>query len=77
MESRERFQSSHTTSSDTMTDDDKKLTASDLAYWQTQMRWLIPLVQATGYQVVIDNPKSHEQISIDQNMKKLPELTLD
>lgn len=51
MESRERFQSSHTTSSDTMTDDDKKLTATDLAYWQTQMRWLIPLVQATGYQV--------------------------
>lgn len=77
MESREHFQSSHTTSSDTMTDDDKKLTAADLAYWQTQMRWLIPLVQATGYQVVIDNPKSHEQIIIDQNMKRLPELTLE
>ena len=41
------------------------------------MRWLIPLVQATGYQIVIDNPKSHEQIIIDQNTKVLPELTLE
>ena len=77
MESRARRQSSYTPSSGTSSDDEKQLSSSDLASWQTQMRWLIPFVQATGYQIVIDNPKSHKQIIIDKNTKELPELTLD
>ena len=76
MESRARRQSSFSPSSGTTSDDNKKLSDADLASWQIHMRWLIPLVQATGYQIVIDNPKSHEQIVIDQNTKLLPELTL-
>lgn len=77
MESRARRHSTFTPSSGTSSDDNKKLSEADLAGWQIHMRWLIPLVQATGYQIVIDNPKSHEQIIIDQNTKVLPELTLE
>jgi hypothetical protein len=77
MESRARRQSTFTPSSGTSSDDNKKLSEADLAGWQIHMRWLIPLAQATGYQIVIDNPKSHEQIIIDQNTKVLPELTLE
>ena len=77
MESRARRQSSYTPPSETSSDDDKQISSADLASWQTQMRWLIPFVQATEYQIVIDNPKSHEQIIIDKNTKELPELTLD
>jgi len=39
------------------------------------MRWLIPFVQATGYRIVIDNPKSRKQIIIDQNTTKFPHLS--
>lgn len=77
MESRARRQSTFTPSSGTSSDDNKKLSEADLAGWLIHMRWLIPLAQATGYQIVIDNPKSHEQIIIDQNTKVLPELTLE
>lgn len=77
MESRARRQSSFSPSSGTSSDDNKKLSDADLAGWDIHMRWLVPLVQATGYQIVIDNPKSHEQIIIDQNTKNLPELTLE
>ena len=77
MESRARSQSSYTPSPDSPSNDSKKLSSGDLASWQTQMRWLIPFVQATGNQVVIENPKSHEQIIIDKNTKELPELTLE
>lgn len=77
MESRARHQSSFTPTSATSSDDEKQISASELAIWQTQMRWLIPFVQATGNQVIIDNPKSHEQIIIDQNTNQLPELTLE
>lgn len=76
MESRARSQSSYTPSSDSSSDDCSKLSSGDLASWQTQMRWLLPFVQATGYRVVISNPKSHEQIVINQDTKELPELTL-
>lgn len=76
MESRARRQSSFSPSSRTSSDDNKKVSNADLASWQIHMRWLIPLAQATGFQIVIDNPKSHEQIIIDQNTKVLPELTL-
>lgn len=48
-----------------------------LASWQTDMPWLIPFVQATGYSVVITNSKSHEQITIDPTTKELPPLTLE
>ena len=77
MESRARRQSSFSPRSGASSDDYKKLSDADLAGWQTHMRWLIPLAQATGYQIVIDNPKSHEQIIIDQNTKALPKLTLE
>lgn len=77
MESRARSQSSYTPSPVSSSDDSKKLSSGDLASWQIQMRWLIPFVQATGNQVVIENPKSHEQIIIDKNTKELPELSLE
>lgn len=77
MESRARRQSSYTPPSGTSSNDDKQLSPFDLASWQPQMRWLIPFVQATGNQVVIENPKSHEQIIINQNTKVLPGLTLE
>ncbi len=77
MENRARRQSSYTPSSGTSSDNNKKLSNADLASWENNMRWLIPLAQATGYKIVIDNPKSHEQIIIDQNTKTLPELTLE
>ena len=54
-----------------------ELSEADLRSWSTDMRWLIPFVQATGYRIIIENPKSHEQIVIDQNTKELPELTLE
>ena len=53
-----------------------QLSNANLRRWKTDMRWLIPFVQATGYRIVIENPKSHEQIVIDQNTKELPPLTL-
>ncbi|MBR1903012.1 MAG: hypothetical protein IJ826_08575 [Bacteroidaceae bacterium] len=39
------------------------------------MRWLIPFVQATGYRVVIENPKSHETIVVDKDTREFPRLT--
>lgn len=54
-----------------------ELSEADLSSWSTDMRWLIPFVQATGYRIVIENPKSHERITIGQNTKELPELTLE
>ena len=59
------------------TNNENELTEADLSSWHTDMRWLIPFVQATGYRIVIDNPKSHERIIIDNNTKELPELTLE
>lgn len=53
------------------------LSDADLSSWSTDMRWLIPFVQATGYQIVLENPKSHEKIIIDQDTKELPSLTLE
>ena len=43
--------------------------------WNKSMRWLIPFVQATGYRVVIENPKSHETIVIDKDTHEFPRLT--
>lgn len=43
--------------------------------WNKSMRWLIPFVQATGYRVVIENPKSHETIVIDKDTQDFPRLT--
>ncbi len=59
------------------TEKDKHLSDANLCAWHTDMRWLIPFVQATGYRIVIENPKSHEQIVIDQNTKELPLLTIE
>ena len=61
----------------TLIDNDNELSEADLSSWHTDMRWLIPFVQATGYHIVIENPKSHEQIIIDRNTQELPVLTLD
>lgn len=43
--------------------------------WNEKMRWLIPFVQATGYRIVIENPKSYEQIVIDRNSSTFPYLS--
>jgi phosphoserine phosphatase len=43
--------------------------------WNKNMRWLIPFVQATGFRVVIENPKSHEKIVIDKDTKEFPRLS--
>lgn len=77
MESRERRKYSYTPTSGDSFDDKDKLCEADCYIWQNQMRWLIPFVQATDYQVVIENPKSHEQIIINKNTKGLPVLTLE
>lgn len=61
----------------TPSNDESELSETDLCSWDTDMRWLIPFVQTTGYRIVIENPKSHEQIVIDQYTKELPALTLE
>lgn len=76
MESRERRRYSYRPTPQPKPKDEDKLADADLADWHAQMRWLIPFVQATGSKVIVDNPKSHEQIIIDQNTKELPALTL-
>ena len=43
--------------------------------WNQHMLWLIPFVQASGYCIVIENPKSHEKIVIDKNTKVFPYLS--
>ena len=43
--------------------------------WNKNMRWLIPFVQASGYRIVIENPKSHEKIVIDKDTKHFPYLS--
>lgn len=43
--------------------------------WNKNMRWLIPFVQASDYQIVIENPKSHEKIVIDKNTMDFPCLS--
>lgn len=43
--------------------------------WNNNMRWLIPFVQASGYRIVIENPKSHEKIVIDKDTKDFPYLS--
>lgn len=48
--------------------------AEGVSAWNKNMRWLIPFVQATGYRIVIDNPKSHEKIVIDKYTEVFPRL---
>ena len=43
--------------------------------WNQNMLWLIPFVQASGYRIVIENPKSHEKIVIDKDTKVFPYIT--
>ena len=43
--------------------------------WNKHMLWLIPFVQASGYRIVIENPKSHEKLVIDKDTKVFPYLT--
>lgn len=57
-------------------EDNANVSTSDLSVWKTDMRWLIPFVQATGYCIVIENPKSHEKFTIDPNTEELPPLTI-
>lgn len=49
--------------------------AEGVSAWNKNMNWLIPFVQATGYHIVIENPKSHERIVIDKDTKDLPRLS--
>lgn len=49
--------------------------AEGVSVWNKNMRWLIPFVQASGYRIVIENPKSHEKIVIDKDTKDFPRLT--
>ena len=43
--------------------------------WNEHMLWLIPFVKASGYRIVIENPKSHEKLVIDKDTKVFPYLT--
>ena len=74
MESRAR-RSSYTPAS--VPAQEEKEAPLSVASWKTDMKWLIPFVQATGYSVVITNPKSHEQIVIGPHTRDLPSLTVD
>lgn len=49
--------------------------AEGVSAWNKNMRWLIPFVHATGYRIVIENPKSHEKIVIDKDTKDFPRLS--
>ena len=49
--------------------------AEGVSAWNKNMRWLIPFVQATGYRIVVENPKSHEKIVIDKDTKDFPRLS--
>ena len=49
--------------------------AEGVSAWNKNMRWLISFVQATGYRIVIENPKSHEKIIIDKDTKDYPRLS--
>lgn len=49
--------------------------AKGVSAWNKYMRWLIPFVKASGYSVVIENPKSHEKIVINKDTKVFPYLT--
>ena len=59
MERRERRLSSYRPAPIDPSKVQKKVSTADLAKWDEQMRWLIPYVQATGSQIIIENPKSH------------------
>ena len=48
--------------------------AEGVVAWNKNMRWLIPFFKASGYRVVIDNPKSHQTIVIDKDTKSFPRL---
>lgn len=43
--------------------------------WNKCMRWLIPFAKASGYHIVIENPKSHEKIMIDKDTTNFPRLS--
>lgn len=49
--------------------------AEGVSAWNKNMRWLIPFIHATGYRIVIENPKSHEKIVIDKDTKDFPRLS--
>ncbi len=43
--------------------------------WNRTMRWLLPFAKATKLRIVIENPKSHQQIVLDHNTKDFTPLT--
>lgn len=49
--------------------------AEGVSAWNKYMRWLIPFVQASGYSIVIENPKSHEKTVIDKDTKEFSHLS--
>ena len=62
-------------SSSSSTTPDIDEVAEGVVAWNNNMRWLIPFVQASGYRIEIENPKSHEKIIIDTDTKDFPFLT--
>ena len=49
--------------------------AEGVSKWNKEMLWRIPFVRASGYRIVIENPKSHEKIVIDEKTKDFPRLS--
>ena len=62
-------------SSSSSTTPDIDEVAEGVVAWNNNLRWLIPFVQASGYRIEIENPKSHEKIIIDTDTKDFPFLT--
>lgn len=49
--------------------------AKGVSAWDKFMRWLLPFVKASGYSIIIENPKSHEKIVINKDTKVFPYLS--
>lgn len=70
-----KMASSSSSSSSSVPDYASQDVLKGVSVWNNKMRWLIPFVQATGYRIVIENPKSHEKIVIDKDTKEFPLLS--
>ena len=68
------YMASHSNSSSNSNSNGEGI-SKGIGFWNRSMKWLIPFVQASGYRVVIENPKSHEKIIIDKNTQEFPRLT--
>lgn len=62
-------------SSASLTPSNNDYIAKGVSAWNKYMRWLIPFVKASGYSIIIENPKSHEKIVINKDTKVFPCLS--